>query len=269
MYFLKVFGRSIAAFFRDDCFYLAASIAYFLIMSLVPLSLLIISFYGRIMGGSEEIYRFSLSRLIGFFPAVTAGITNELKYIVTYRGITWISLGIYMFLSLQLFYSMERAMDVIFKNPKRRHFLLFILWTILIVSLVVIFLFLSFTLSSFSAFFREYPLNIFGVPLGSKAGIFLRYIAPFLLVLATFTAVYKIVPKGKVHLLNAFSGALLVTVLWEIAKYLFTWVVKNVSYIGAIYGSLSTFILFLLWMYYISCIFLLGGEFVKNMGDKS
>lgn len=266
---IKVFGKSVASFFRDECFYLAASIAYFLILSLVPLSLLIISFYGRVMGESEEIYRYSLSRLISFFPSVTAGITNELRYIVTYKGITWISLVTYMFLSLQLFYSMERAMDVIFKNPKRRHFLFFILWTVLIVSLVVVFLFVSFTLSSLSAIFREYPLDIFGIPWGNQAGIFLKYIAPFLLVLATFTAVYKIVPKGRVQLKDAFSGALLVTVLWEVAKYLFTWVVKNVSYIGAIYGSLSTFILFLLWMYYISCIFLLGGEFVRNMGERS
>jgi len=269
MNYLKVFGRSLTAFFRDDCFYLAASIAYFLIMSLVPLSLLIISLYGHIIGGNEEIYRFSLSRLISFFPAVTEGITNELKNIITFRGISWITIIVYGFLSLQLFYSIERAMDVIFKIPRRRHFLLFILGTVLIVTLVIIFLFLSFTVSSLSGAFREYPLNVFGVALGSKAGIFIKYIAPFLLVLATFTAVYKVVPKAKVPVRNAFSGALLVTVLWELAKFAFTWVVRNASYIGAIYGSLTTFILFLMWMYYISCIFLLGGEFVKSLGGKS
>jgi membrane protein len=269
MNFLKVFGKSVTAFFRDECFYLAASIAYFLILSLIPLSLLIISLYGHIMGENEEIYRYSLSRLINFFPTVTSGITNELKYIITYRGISWISLVTYAFLSLQLFYSMERAMDVIFKVPKRRHFLLFIFWTIFIVTLVIIFLFLSFTLSSLSAMFKENSMDILGVSIGRKAGIFVKYIAPFLLVQATFTAVYKIIPKGKVPLRSAFAGAFLVTVLWEFAKFCFTWVVRNVSYIGAIYGSLSTFILFLLWMYYISCIFLLGGEFVKNMSGKS
>ncbi|MBI5408328.1 MAG: YihY/virulence factor BrkB family protein [Nitrospirae bacterium] len=265
MHFIKVFGRSITAFFRDECFYLAASIAYFLIMSIVPLSLLIIAVFGYIMGEHEEIYRYSLSRLMSFFPSVTSGVTNELRNIIIFRGISWITLIIYGFLSIQLFYSIERAMDVIFKVPKRRHFLLFILWTIFIVTLLMIFLFLAFTLSSFTG----PSLNIFGAEVGYKAGIFLKYIAPFLLVLSTFTAIYKIVPKGKVPLKDAFSGALLVTILWELAKRLFTWVVKNVSYIGAIYGSLTTFILFLLWMYYISCIFLLGGEFVKNSGGKT
>ena len=266
MHFIKVFGRSLTAFFRDDCFYLAASIAYFLILSLVPLSLLIIALYGHIMGENQEVYRFSLSRLISFFPSVTSGITNELRNIIIFKGISWITLFIYGFLSIQLFYSMERAMDVIFKVPKRRHFLLFLLWTIITVTLVIIFLFLSFTLSSFAGTFRD---NIFGLEIGYKAGIFIKYIAPFLLVLSTFTAVYKIIPKGKVLLKDAFAGALLVTFLWEFVKHFFTWVVKNVSYIGAIYGSLTTFILFLLWTYYIACIFLLGGEFVKNLSGKS
>ena len=108
MIFLKVFGKSLAAFFRDDCFYLAASIAYFLIMSLVPLSLLIISIYGHIIGENHEVYRYSLSRLISFFPAVTQGITNELKNIITYRGISWITLFLYGFLSLLLFQGRSR-----------------------------------------------------------------------------------------------------------------------------------------------------------------
>ncbi|MCK5506106.1 MAG: YihY/virulence factor BrkB family protein, partial [Thermodesulfovibrionia bacterium] len=65
------------------------------------------------------------------------------------------------------------------------------------------------------------------------------------------------------------AGALLLTVLLELAKHFFTWFVKNLAYIGTIYGSLTTFILFLLWMYYLSCIFLLGGEFVNNLRGRS
>jgi membrane protein len=123
--------------------------------------------------------------------------------------------------------------------------------------------------SSIAGVFKEYPINIFGMEIGYKASIFLRYIAPFLLVLSTFTAIYMIVPSVKVPLKNAFLGALFVTVLWELAKHFFTWYVKNVIHFGTIYGSLTTFILFLLWMYYLSCIFLLGGEFVNNLNQRA
>ncbi len=268
MYIVKNFGNSLTSFFRDECFYLAASIAYFLIVSLVPLSLLIIALFGYLLGVNQELYQFLLSRLISFFPTVTSGITNELRNLITYRGISMITFVVYGFLSLQLFYSVEHAMNVIFKVPKKRHFLLSLFWTVFIVTLVIIFWLISFTVSSVASVFKQLPMDIFGLKVGYEAAIFLRYIAPFLLVLSTFTAVYKIVPQVKVSLQDAFAGSLLVTVLWELAKHLFTWAVKNAAYIGTIYGSLTTFILFLLWMYYLSCIFLLGGEFVNHLGRR-
>jgi membrane protein len=248
---------------------MAASVAYFLIVSLVPLSLLIVALFGYMLGGNQELYKFLLSKLVGFFPAVTSGITSELRNLITYKGISLITLFIYGFLALQLFYSVERAMDVIFNVPKKRHFLLSMFWTVFIVTLVIMFWLLSFTVSSIAGVFSQHPMNLFGFAVSYKAAIFLRYVAPFVLVLLTFTTVFMVVPQVKISLKNAFSGALLVTVLWEVAKHFFTWSVRNITYIGTIYGSLTTFILFLLWMYYLSCIVLLGGEFVNNLSRRS
>ena len=268
MQLLKSAGNSIASFLRDDCFYLAASIAYFLIVSLVPLSLLMVGLFGYLLGGDQELYNFLLNRLINFFPAVTSGITHELRKIITYRGISVITFFIYGFFALQLFYSVERAMDIIFNVPKKRHFLLSLLWTICIVTLIIMFWLISFTVSSFASIFRDHPVSVLGFQLSYQAGILLKYVAPFVLILLTFTTVYMIVPHMRISLRHAFSGALLFTVLWEAAKHLFTWFVRNLAYIGTIYGSLTTFILFLVWMYYLSCIFLLGGEFVKNLKGR-
>ena len=269
MYLIRTLGNSITAFFRNECFYLAASIAYFLIVSLVPLGLLLVALFGYMLGGNQELYDFLLSKLVGFFPTVTSGIAGELSNLITYnKGISFITFFIYSFLALQLFYSVERAMDVIFKVPKKRHFLLSLFWTMFIVTLVIIFWVISFTVSSVAGFFYDHPVNIFGVQVGYRAAILLKYVAPFVLILLTFTTVFKIVPHVKVYTRHAFAGAMLVTVLWELAKHLFTWVVSNIGYIGTIYGSLTTFILFLLWMYYLSCIFLLGGQFVNNLSNK-
>ena len=269
MYFIRTLGNSVAAFFRNEAFYLAASIAYFLIVSLVPLGLLLVALFGYVLGGNEELYNFLLSKLIDFFPAVTSEITGELKNLITFnKGISVITFFIYGFLALQLFYSIERAMDVIFKVTKKRHFLLSFFWAIFIVTLVIIFSIISFTVSSVAGFFYDHPVNILGLQLGYWAAILLKYVAPFLLVLLTFTTVFKIVPHVKVHTRHALAGSMLVTVLLELAKHLFTFVVKNIGYIGTIYGSLTTFILFLLWMYYLSCIFLLGGQFVNNLSQN-
>lgn len=269
MYWIRTLGSSVTSFFRNECFYLAASIAYFLIVSLVPLGLLLVALFGYMLGGNQELYNFLLSKLVGFFPAVTSGITGELKNLITFnKGISVVTFVIYVFLALQLFYSIERAMDVIFNVPKKRHFMLSFFWAIFIVTLVIIFWVISFTVSSVAGFFYDHPMSVMGIQLGYKAAILLKYVAPFVLVLLTFTTVFTIVPHVKVYTKHAFAGAMLVTVLWELAKHLFTFVVKNIAYIGTIYGSLTTFILFLLWMYYLSCIFLLGGQFVNNLSQK-
>ena len=253
---------------KDDCFYLSAAISYFLIVALVPLSLLIVSLFGYFLGQNQDIYQYALSRLVSLFPSVTSGITNELRNIIIYKGISLITLFIYGFISLQLFYSMEHAMNVIFKVPKKRHFLLSLFWTIFIVTLLIFFLLLSFALSSAAGLLKMPSFNIIGVEIGYKAGLFFKYIAPFLLVLSTFTSIYIIMPAVKVSMKHAFKGALFVAILWELAKHFFAWYVKNVIHFGTIYGSLTTFIIFLLWMYYLSCIFLLGGEFVKNLSRR-
>ncbi len=268
MYYIKTLGNSFTSFFRDECFHLAASIAYFLIVSLVPLGLLVVALFGHMLGANQELYDFLLSKLINFFPSVTSGITNELRHVITYKGISFITFIIYSFFALQLFYSIERAMDVIFNVPKKRHFLFSLLWTILIVTLVIAFWLLSFTVSSVAGLLYQFP-DIFGIGLKYKAVFLIRFVAPFVVVLLTFTAVYKIVPHVRVHIRHAFAGALLLTVCWELAKHLFTWFVQNLAYVGTIYGSLTTFILFLLWMYYLSCIFLLGGEFVNSLSRRS
>lgn len=268
MHIVKALGRSITGFIRDECFYLAASISFFLIVALVPLSLLIISLFGHLIGYNPEVYQFAVSWLVNTFPSVTSGITNELGNIITFKGISFITLFIYAFISLQLFYAIEHSMNVIFKVPKRRHFLLSLFWSVCIIMLFITFLLLSFTLSSTAGFFIRNTFSILGVKVGYKAGIFIGYVAPSLLVLATFTAVYLIMPSVEISLRHAFMGSVFVTLLWELAKHFFTWYVKNIIHFGAIYGSLTTFILFLLWVYYMSAIFLLGGEFVNKLNRR-
>lgn len=258
MHLLKTIAISMLEFLKDECVYLAASISFFAILSLVPMGLLIVALFGYLMGENEALYQFILSGLVNLFPAVTKGITSELKNIITFKEISIVMLFVYGFISLQLFYSAERAINIIFKIPKKRHILLSIFWSVFTITLVMIFLLLSFIISSVPAILKKYSLSIL-----------FKYIAPFVLALMIFTAIYVIIPKVKVSLGNAFKGALFVTILWELAKYFFTYYVKNVSHFGAIYGLLTTFILFLLWIYYSSCIFLLGAEFVNKLGRKA
>ncbi|UCF87351.1 MAG: YihY/virulence factor BrkB family protein, partial [Nitrospiraceae bacterium] len=123
MYVIKALGRSVVAFLKDQCVYLSASISFFAILAIIPLSLLIITFFGYLIGENQTLYEFALSRLIGLFPTVTEEITTELGNVITYKGISVFMVCIYSILSIQLFYSLEHAMNIIFRIPKRRQLL--------------------------------------------------------------------------------------------------------------------------------------------------
>jgi membrane protein len=101
--------------------------------------------------------------------------------------------------------------------------------------------------------------------LGKLTAFFIRFVLPFIGVLFAATAIFKLLPKTNVTLSAAFRGAVFTTVLLEVAKYIFTWYVVSIIYFGKIYGPLTAFVLFLLWMFYSSCIFLIGAELVKNL----
>lgn len=68
MYLFEALGKSITGFLRDEGFYLSASISYFLIVALVPLSLLIVSLFGHLLGHNQEFYQYALARLIKSLP---------------------------------------------------------------------------------------------------------------------------------------------------------------------------------------------------------
>ncbi len=85
------------------------------------------------------------------------------------------------------------------------------------------------------------------------------------MVFFVITAAYIFFPKTKVRVSYAFTGAFLSTVFIEVAKHVFTWYVSTVVRFGTIYGPLTAFVAFLLWVFYSSCIFLIGAEMVHNL----
>ncbi|MBU2235044.1 MAG: YihY/virulence factor BrkB family protein [Proteobacteria bacterium] len=77
---------------------------------------------------------------------------------------------------------------------------------------------------------------------------------------------YALLPVKKITLRNALCGGVFTALLLEAARHLFNLYVVNVAtQIGAIYGSLSSFVIFLLWIYYSACIFLIGAEIVCTL----
>jgi membrane protein len=268
MRYIKAILRSFVDFFRDGGLMLAGSISYFTMMAIVPFCLLLVTIFGHFLGGNEELLRFFSAKLVGFFPKITHEITNELKKIISYKGIGQFTVILYAVLSYQLFSSLETATNVIFKTKAKRHFIISIVLSLFIITLIIAFILASFGATAAISMLKTLQEFFPDVKIGKITGFVIKFVVPLILVFLTAATLYIFLPKKRIRLSCALSGALFTAILLEAAKHTFTLYVVKVAKLGTIYGPLSAFVIFLLWVFYSSCIFLIGAEIVRNLEDS-
>jgi membrane protein len=265
--YLKIIGRSFVDFFKDGGVMLAGSLSYFTMMALVPFCLFLITLLGYLLGHYHGLYQFFFKKLISFFPDITFGITKELEKLITFKGIGTFSLVLYGVLSYQVFASMENALNVIFKVKKKRAFFWSIIISLILVTFIIVIILVSFMATSLIPLLKALKPFFPELRIGLITGFLIQYVVPFFMLLVTIAILYFFLPKDRVQTAHAFIGAIFTTVFLEFAKHLFTWYVGMFLKFGTIYGSLTAFVMFLLWVFYSSCIFLIGAEIVHNLRD--
>jgi len=265
MKYLRILTKSFIDFFKDSGPMLAGAISYFTMMALVPLCLFLVTLFGYFLGHYQGFYEFFSIRLINLFPAITAGITKELGNLITYQSIGAFSLILYGVLSFQVFASIENALQTIFEVQIKRSFFWSIILSLLFITFIIMVLFISFVATSLVPLLKAFKQLFPQLQIGLISAFMIRFIIPFLMVFFTITVVYIFFPKTRVRTSYACIGALFATVFLELAKHLFTWYVGTLLSFGTIYGPLTAFVVFLLWVFYSSCIFLIGAELVHNL----
>lgn len=267
--FLTILLKSFADFFRDGGIMLAGSLSFFFVMAIVPFCLFLITILGHYLGMERDFYQFLVAKLTGFFPRVTQEITQEIKNIITHTGLGKFSLLLYGFLSYQLFSAMEFAMNTVFRVKARRSFPLSLMLSLVVVTLLITFLMISFGATSSVSFLKSFLQEVFPALKVKKLTRFMvAYVIPSMLSFAVMTVLYLLLPKKKIRIVHAVSGGVFAALFHELAKHLFSLYITYVFALGNIYGPLSALVIFLLWVFYSSCILLIGAEVVHNLGDQ-
>ncbi|MEW5746070.1 MAG: YihY/virulence factor BrkB family protein [Nitrospirota bacterium] len=268
-YYPGILVKSFIDFFRDGGLMLAGSLSYFSMMALVPFCLFLVTIFGYVLGENEVILKFFSGKLVGFFPAVTHKVTEELRKLISYKGLGTFSFVLYGLLSYQLFSSLESAINAIFKIRTGRSFAVTLILSLLIITLIMIFILVSFGATSAISVLKALREHFPEAPIGQInriSGFLIRFVVPFVLISFILATLYKLLPRRRVRAAHAVAGAFITAVFLEAAKHLFAIYVVEVAKLGAVYGPLSAFIIFLLWVFYSSCIFLIGAEVVHNLG---
>ncbi|MBI4400669.1 MAG: YihY/virulence factor BrkB family protein, partial [Nitrospirae bacterium] len=86
--------------------------------------------------------------------------------------------------------------------------------------------------------------------------------------LVAVTCLYRYVPQKQPPWRDAMVGGMVLTLLWECAKHLFSNYVQSLTVYSRMYGSLLVVVLFLLWVYYSAALLLFGAAIVHRLQAK-
>jgi membrane protein len=103
--------------------------------------------------------------------------------------------------------------------------------------------------------------------------ISLRTIVGLITLLIFFLVIYVAVPNRKTKITKELPGALVCAAGWMGFSYAFSYYIDHYSNYSSMYGSLTTIVIFMLWMYFCMYILFIGAEIniliqSKSMTDK-
>jgi membrane protein len=75
-----------------------------------------------------------------------------------------------------------------------------------------------------------------------------------------FVLIYRYLPARRIQWRIALISATFAAAVFEAMKYAFGWYVTNLAGYNSTYSNFATLFIFLLWIYYMSVAFVLGGE---------
>jgi membrane protein len=264
---LRLLLEAVKKFDRDHGLFLSSGITFNLLICIIPFILLLLAMAGAYLYSSREVLNYIRHYLETMVPSLDPKITRDILRITRDRKIVGIlGIGGLIWTCTWVFSSMRTALNIIFQVKKERGILRGKAIDVLMIFLAGVALLLSMTLTSAITFlqgFRVQPL----IAMGPVLRWLLKYIVPFFFTYSMFFLIYKIIPNRRISVSSAFQAAFFTSILWEATKHLFGWYVLHLGRFSMVYGSLSTLVVFFLWIYYSSAILLLGGEIVFLLED--
>jgi uncharacterized BrkB/YihY/UPF0761 family membrane protein len=92
----------------------------------------------------------------------------------------------------------------------------------------------------------------------------LLYLLGVLVEICVLTSVYLVMPVGRLSLRHALVGGVTATVLWELTRHLLVWYFARLSQVSVLYGSLTTAIVVLLTMEIGATLLLFGAQVISE-----
>ena len=245
----------------------AAQSAYFFMLCMIPIILLLITMVQYTPVTKADV----MTAVIQVFPtSVDSMITSIVNQVYNQSsGIIPITVVVALWSAGKGVLAMTSGLNCVYKcNETRNYIFLRIRATIYTVMFILVIIFLL-VLSVFGN-----TLNIFiaaHVPILQNLAdrlIAMRTIITPIVLMIFCLLIYKFLPNRKDKLRKQLPGAVFAAIGWMIVSWIFSVYVDIFKGFSDMYGSLTTIVLIMLWMYFCMYCILLGGELNMMMYDK-
>jgi membrane protein len=245
----------------------AAAIAFYTLMSLLPLLIFLISVGVALLGSFDLAYKGALLLFHGVVVPLDQGSLEALRNFVQRATLLqWPGILLLAWTARRIFGSLLSALEVVFEAPARgfAHGNLFSLAVVLLTGVALLLTLVASTLFAAVEGALERTANPAALnALRDMVGRFVGHVLPATTAFAFFFLVYRFFPRRRAAVTgeDAAIGALIGTLLWLLAQVAFSYYVRNMADYG-LYGALEGVIVLALWLELSAAIILFGGEVV-------
>ena len=243
----------------------AAEMAYMLVIGIFPFMLFLTAVFGWL--GKQFFMTKLLAALSTIAPAdVIKLITSVLKEVTLFQNGGLVGIAgffVTLFLASNAIAVIIKGLNRANKIQENRPFIQVRLLSILMVFVNTFFLFISINLIIFGkvilyviSAYMHIPVEIVNTVLISRWPI--AFILLFILAMIN----YYVLPARDFSLKrkSIVPGALFFCVFWLLGSWLFSLYVNELGTYNRVYGTIGTFAILMVWLYYTSIIMLIGGE---------
>jgi membrane protein len=263
------FLRSVVSSFRaNQGLLLAGAVAYYTLLSIIPLLILLLIVLSHFIAEARLLA--TLREYLEFIaPGQSAALVADLAAFLAHRtalgGALLISMVVFSALAFTV---LENAMSVIFHHrvtDRRRHFVISALMPYVFIVFLGAGLLAVTIVSGKLAALATHDVTVFGIPRSlDDLSDYLLYLVGVFGEILVLTAIYLVMPVGRLSWRHALIGGVTAGLLWEITRHVLVWYYGTISQISLVYGSLTTAIAVLLSVELAAIVLLLGAQVIAE-----
>lgn len=237
----------------------AAQASYFIVLSFIPFTMLLLTLIQYTPATKSDLLKYAVDLFPMTIDPLLIGIIDEV-YAKTFAVVS-VSAILTLWSSARGLLAITNALNMVYDVKETRNYYILRLRAAFYTVIFVVAIILSLIVMVFGNSIHHFLLVNY--PLFAKISGFIieiRTVIVLIVLTLFFSVLYRFLPNRKANFKYQIPGAIVTSISWLVFSYGFSLYVDRFSGFSNMYGSLTTLIIVMLWLYSCMYIMLIGAE---------